>query len=258
MLKLLVIPGIDIHNGMCTYCISGNEGMEQLYDEFSKNPDKLCSLLRRENSRSIFVKDNDSFTGDFDNSDILLQIPKAVEIPLVLYINRENFDDYSWFLNRGYYRVMIDDIVYTNPDDTRKLIDKFGCSRIIFGFLGKNGVRNLPDGTKITIDDFIEQIKPYKPQRLVYGDDQWIERNEPDNSFLLELSKKLKCRVTLYNTVNSPHHLWKLTEIAPQGIDSVIIGKPIFDNNFPCQKLWRFAESLTEPELQGKDNNRQK
>jgi phosphoribosylformimino-5-aminoimidazole carboxamide ribotide isomerase len=27
------------------------------------------------------------------------------------------------------------------------------------------------------------------------------------------------------------------------GVDSVIIGRALYENRFPCQKLWRVAES---------------
>jgi phosphoribosylformimino-5-aminoimidazole carboxamide ribotide isomerase len=34
-----------------------------------------------------------------------------------------------------------------------------------------------------------------------------------------------------------------LQALIPIGIDSVIIGRALYENRFPCQKLWRLAES---------------
>jgi phosphoribosylformimino-5-aminoimidazole carboxamide ribotide isomerase len=30
--------------------------------------------------------------------------------------------------------------------------------------------------------------------------------------------------------------------LTPLGIDSVIIGRALYENRFPCQELWRIAE----------------
>jgi len=31
--------------------------------------------------------------------------------------------------------------------------------------------------------------------------------------------------------------------LIPAGVDSVIVGRALYENRFPCQKLWRVAES---------------
>ncbi len=40
-----------------------------------------------------------------------------------------------------------------------------------------------------------------------------------------------------------------LNKNAGHGIDSVIMGDSLYKNSFPCQKIWRNAEALIEPEI---------
>ena len=34
----------------------------------------------------------------------------------------------------------------------------------------------------------------------------------------------------------------RIQELEKYGVDSVVIGKPLYENRFPCQALWRLNE----------------
>jgi phosphoribosylformimino-5-aminoimidazole carboxamide ribotide isomerase len=53
-------------------------------------------------------------------------------------------------------------------------------------------------------------------------------------------------RITAAGGVSSPSHLWALQELQPLGLDSVIVGRALYENKFPCQKIWRQAEARLE------------
>jgi phosphoribosylformimino-5-aminoimidazole carboxamide ribotide isomerase len=63
----------------------------------------------------------------------------------------------------------------------------------------------------------------------------------------LELSKLIAettdRRVTHSGGVSNMKELAKLNELSAFGVDSVIIGRALYENRFPCQKIWRIAES---------------
>jgi phosphoribosylformimino-5-aminoimidazole carboxamide ribotide isomerase len=63
----------------------------------------------------------------------------------------------------------------------------------------------------------------------------------------IELSKNIadatSGRVTLSGGVSGYQDLNEVNQEFDNGIDSVIIGRALYENAFPCQKIWRVAES---------------
>jgi len=50
-------------------------------------------------------------------------------------------------------------------------------------------------------------------------------------------------KVTHSGGVRNKDELIDIQELISLGVDSVIIGRAFYENRFPCQKLWRVAES---------------
>jgi phosphoribosylformimino-5-aminoimidazole carboxamide ribotide isomerase len=63
----------------------------------------------------------------------------------------------------------------------------------------------------------------------------------------IELSKNIaefsEVRVTHAGGVRNKDELYDIQRLLPLGVDSVIVGRALYENRFPCQKLWRVAES---------------
>ncbi|MGA8264926.1 MAG: HisA/HisF-related TIM barrel protein, partial [Ignavibacteriaceae bacterium] len=63
----------------------------------------------------------------------------------------------------------------------------------------------------------------------------------------IEMSKRVAeitgAKITHSGGVRNKDELMDLQSLMPIGIDSVIVGRALYENRFPCQKLWRVAES---------------
>ena len=63
----------------------------------------------------------------------------------------------------------------------------------------------------------------------------------------IELSKKIAeisgANVTHAGGIRNKDELMDFQNLIPIGVDSVIVGRALYENRFPCQKLWRVAES---------------
>ena len=54
-----------------------------------------------------------------------------------------------------------------------------------------------------------------------------------------ELGKALeKAHITASGGVGGYRDLLRLQELAPLGLDSVIVGRALYENRFPCQQFW--------------------
>ncbi len=252
---LLVIPSIEIKKGKCTYCIQGEKGSESFYNNLAEHPEELCRLLRKENSKSIHITDVDSlFHGTKDNFDKIIQFSKAVDIPIQVKAKFDDIEDCEFFLDNGIYRVIICDLGFSKPNDVRDLIKKYLPSRVAFCLHAHNGKIHI-DKTDQTMTDreYIHYAKGLGADRIMYHDTKWETiGSPPDFHDLKRLTKDLSIKITLANGISSVQQLWELNRIVTEArfslntVDSVIIGKPLYENLFPCQKIWRLAESRLE------------
>jgi phosphoribosylformimino-5-aminoimidazole carboxamide ribotide isomerase len=60
---------------------------------------------------------------------------------------------------------------------------------------------------------------------------------------LQEFAVQTNVRVTIQGGVNTYEDLLRLQLLERVGVDSVIIGKALYENRFSCQRLWRINEN---------------
>jgi len=88
-------------------------------------------------------------------------------------------------------------------------------------------------------------LKKLGAERFVVTD---VKRNGMMNGPNIELSKRIAevtgGKVTLSGGIGGFQDLISVQEVSKDyGIDSVIIGRALYENKFSCQKIWRIAES---------------
>jgi phosphoribosylformimino-5-aminoimidazole carboxamide ribotide isomerase len=65
----------------------------------------------------------------------------------------------------------------------------------------------------------------------------------PNIELCKNIAEATKGKVTLSGGISSYKDLINLQECSSCGIDSVIIGRALYENKFACQKIWRVAEA---------------
>lgn len=246
---ILVIPSIDLKNGVCCGIISGKSGTEKYYRFLSEHPLELSVLLRKENAKSLHINALDAFMKDNNNTvDTIIYLSKQLDIPVQVSTDFKSIDDCKLLLENGIYRVIISDLLLSDIEGIKELISKYSLSRIAFGIEADNGYfYSRHFDKKIGYEIFLSKIVEAGGNRIVFSDFDWkIKPDSADLELLHNISQKYNLRVTCDGGVNSPQKLWEISEYSLKGIDSVIIGKPLYDNNFPCQEIWRHAESQLE------------
>lgn len=249
---LLVIPAIEISDGKCVWCISGVEGTEQLYHELSDSPAKLGRLLRRENAKTLHITDKDSFNGKSGNREKIINIASAVDIPINLMADFKSLKSCRDYLDSGVYRILICRLLLEDPEGVAGLIEQYTQSRIAFCFIGNDHTMQI-NGNNIGLDDFIKRSEDAGGRRLLLREESWQPPLEPDIEYLRSLTDRTKLRISVFEGADTPEKLWKMQTLVRYGVDSVVIGRALYENSFPCQKVWRLIEAQLEPELQEKN-----
>jgi len=130
---LLVIPSIELHEGRCIFCISGETGTEKYYEDITNHPDNLCKLLRKENAKSILIYDIDSFTDPKSKNITLISfLVKSTDIPVILHSNIQSIEECRELFSLGVFCIILDSLSITDTEGIKSLISEYTSRRVIF------------------------------------------------------------------------------------------------------------------------------
>jgi len=243
---MLVIPVIDIKDGKCVRTILGHSDKTEYYTE---SPIKMAKLLRKENFKSIHITDLDgAVLGDMKNFDLIKEIARSVDIPIQFGGGIRDFQTAKKVIDElGIYRIVIGTAALTDPDFIKKFIDEFSPSKIVICIDEKlnnvviDGWVNYADITPL---EFATQMESVGIKRIIYQDVTRVGNLcGPNISRLIEIAENTNLKITAAGGISSYSDLKKILEIEHLGIDSVMISRALYENQFPCQRIWREIES---------------
>lgn len=244
---LLIIPAIEIKGGKCVQMVQGVEGAT-----YSDDPVEMAKLWRKENAKSLHVTDVDgAIEGRLVNFDVIERMVRTVDIPIELGGGLRTFEEVKRAFDIGIYRVIISTMVIEHPDIAKRVIDTYGASKIVLGIDAENGIVKTKGWTEsggLTAISMALNAKQLGFKRVVYTDitlDGMMRG--PNMPAIRQLGEKTGLRITASGGVSNLDQLLALQELEPLGIDSVVIGRALYENKFACQGLWRLCEAGDYP-----------
>ncbi len=243
---MFVIPVIDIKDGHCVRVIQGLSDKTEFYSE---SPINIAKLFRKENFKCIHITDlNGAIQGDMKNFELIREIATSVDIPIQLGGGIRNYDIAKKILkDLGVYRIVIGTAALTDPDFIKRILDDFSSSKIVICIDEKlNNV--VIDGwinyANITPLDFAKQMEAIGIKRIIYQDVTRVGNlSGPHIPRLVEIAENTKMKITSAGGISNYNDLKKIIDIEHLGIDSVMISRALYENQFPCQRIWRDMES---------------
>ncbi|NBB74157.1 MAG: 1-(5-phosphoribosyl)-5-[(5-phosphoribosylamino)methylideneamino]imidazole-4-carboxamide isomerase [Bacteroidetes bacterium] len=237
----LVIPAIDVRGGRCVRLHQGEYDQETVYFD---DPVKMAKLWRVQNARVLHVVDLDAARGDAENNrGVIAEMCDALDIPIQLGGGIRSMEQIEAAFAMGVYRVIIGTAAVRDPDLVSAAIDAYGCSRIVVGIDARDGearVQGWTEGSGVDAADLAQEMEDRGVRRIVYTD---ISRDGtmkgPNVDAYRALGRQLeKCKITASGGVGDHDDLLDIEALASYGVDSVIIGKALYENAFPCQQFW--------------------
>ncbi|MBV6477978.1 MAG: 1-(5-phosphoribosyl)-5-[(5-phosphoribosylamino)methylideneamino] imidazole-4-carboxamide isomerase [Ignavibacteria bacterium] len=243
---MLVIPVIDIKDGKCVRVIQDLADNTEFYSE---SPINIARLFRKENFKCIHITDLDgAMYGDMKNYDIIKEIANSVDIPIQLGGGIRNYEIAERIIKElGVYRIVIGTAALTEPDFIKRCLDNFSASKVIvcidekLNNVVKDGWINFADITPL---DFAIQMEKIGIKRIIYQDVTRVGNfSGPYVPRLLEIAENTNLKITSAGGISSYKDLKTIMEIENKGIDSIMISRALYENHFPCQRIWREMES---------------
>jgi phosphoribosylformimino-5-aminoimidazole carboxamide ribotide isomerase len=243
---LLVIPSIDIKDGKTVRVVQGIPELD--CQEYGSDPVEMAKIWRAENAKLIHVVDFDgAIEYSKKNSSIIEKICSSVIIPVEYAGGIRSLNDAQRMLELGVSRLAINTMAYEKPDVFYKVFEKYGPEKVVISMDILDNeivVRGRRKKTGIEFLTFAKKMSEIGVERFIVTD---VERNGIMSGPNLELSKKIaketNQKVTVSGGIRNKDELMDVQALIPLGIDSVIVGRALYENRFPCQKLWRVAEA---------------
>lgn len=244
--KLLVIPSIDIKDRKTVRVVQGIPELN--CKEYGNNPIEMAMIWRAENAKIIHVVDfNMSQDHNPINLDIIKEICESVVIPVEFGGGIRNLEDAEKAFNAGVFRIVVGSLACDSPETFKALIKEFGTKRItaaIDVIENKVVIHGRRERTDIDPIDYAKKLENMGAERVLVTD---VVRNGmlqgPNIKLSETIAENTNLKVTHSGGVSGYSDLVDLLKAASKGIDSVIIGRALYENKFACQKLWRLAES---------------
>jgi phosphoribosylformimino-5-aminoimidazole carboxamide ribotide isomerase len=237
---MLIIPAIDIKEGKCVRLTRGDFSQKKIYLD---NPRDMAIIWRKQNAKMLHVVDLDAaLTGEMVNFEKIREIVTELDIPVQVGGGIRSVDAVKRYLDIGVSRVVIGSAAVTNPKLVEEVLKIYQPSKIVVGIDAENGIPKIKGWTEscnLKDYDLALQMKAMGIERVIYTD---ISRDGMMQGFGYESTKRFAERagmkITASGGVTSSEDMRKLDTLKPYGVDSVIIGKALYECNFPCQKLW--------------------
>lgn len=241
---ILIFPSIEISKKCCVEVVHGVAGNERTY---SIDPVQMAVLWRGENAKTLHVIDVDGIAeGRVVNEEIIQRMVESVDIPIQLGGGLRTYEEIERILSLGVYRVIVGTIAVEQPALIERLVRDFGSRKIAIAIFEREGRVFVDGGTRATDVRPLELAKDMKrlgvTRIVLAGRSSDGSQEVLSIGTLRELAIKTNIRISCWGGVTSYRDLMDLQSLEKYGVDSVIVGRPLYANQFPCQALWRLNE----------------
>lgn len=232
---MIVIPAIDLKNGRCVRLTEGRAASAKVYD---RDPLEVAHDYERDGARLIHVVDLDgAFLGAASaNQQIIRRIADAVSVPLEVGGGVRSADDIGNLLEViGARYVIIGTLAVEQPAALEAALKQFGEAIIVGIDARGNAVatRGWTETTTVDARAFAAHVAALGVERIIYTDIARDGRLQgPNLEMTREIAQCSGARITASGGVASLADLVRLCALEADGVDSVIVGKALYEHRF--------------------------
>lgn len=241
---MIVIPAIDLRGGRCVRLTQGVASAETVYAE---NPIKVAKRWCEEGAEMLHIVNLDAAFNkdDRDNLKALERILLEVNVPVQFGGGVRSLDDVRAIDELGATRIVIGTTAIENPQLLNQIIDEFS-STIVVGIDARDGIvalRGWEKMSNIKAIDFAQKVADMGVTRIVYTD---IARDGMLTGINLEATRAIAeasgIHVTASGGVATLDDIYAVKELEEFGVDSVIVGKALYEGVFTLEEALEAAE----------------
>lgn len=232
---MLVIPAIDLRQGRSVRLAQGRKDSVTVYAD---DPVEIAENFVRDGAQLLHVVDLDAAFSESNsaNRDALRSIIHSTDIPIQFGGGLRSTREVEQALDLGVKRVVIGTLAVESPATLAEMLRLFGPKRVVVGIDAKQG-QAVTHGweTSQQFDALMlsRRVAAAGIERIIYTDvgrDGMLTGVNIDQTCRIAEASGLK--VTASGGVSSLDDIERLTAASSCGIDSVIVGKALYEGRF--------------------------
>jgi len=236
---MLVIPAIDIMNGKCVRLSQGDFAKSTIY---SDNPIHIAKNFANNGAQLLHIVDLDGAkSGSPINREVIFDIARSINIPVQAGGGIRSIVQAKSYLEAGIKKIILSTAVIENPTLLRRLIKKFGNSRIVVSVDikdGKTATHGWLKTYKKTIPDMISILKKIGVVNTIVTD---VSKDGLLKGPNFALTQQFINHG--FNTVGAGgiSSLSDIEEYNKRGAFGVIVGKAFYEGKLDLKKAQKIA-----------------
>ncbi|SRR6266536_3015025 len=242
---MMILPAIDLRAGRCVRLTQGRKDAVRVYDA---NPVEVAERFQQAGARMLHIVDLDGAFSESNsrNRTVLREIMRAVDIPVQFGGGLRGKKDIEQAIDFGVTRVVIGTLAVESPDILTKMANLFGAKHFAVGIDARRGYvvsRGWEKQESLTALTLAHRVAAVGIERIVYTD---VERDGtlegPNIEETCAIARATNLKVTASGGVSSLEDLKRLKAASECGIDSVIVGKALYEKRFTLSEALRVID----------------
>ena len=235
---MIVIPAIDLRNGRCVRLMQGRKSDVTVYND---DPVQMAKEFAAAGAEMIHVVDLDGAFSETDspNRAVVKRIIEAVDIPIEFGGGIRSIEDAQTLANAGVARIVLGTVAAESPESLKEFVDRCDA-KICVGIDARDGrvmSRGWETPTSIDAIELARTVADCGVERIIYTD---IARDGalvgPNIEQTLAVVRAANLRVTASGGVSSLDDIKRLRDADDSRLDSVIVGKALYEGKFKLEE----------------------
>ena len=233
-----IFPAIDIQDKKCVRLVKGDFDNKT---EYEMSPVEQAGKYKDHGFKNLHIVDLDgALTGETVNLDIIQEIVSKYDFKIEIGGGARSFESIKKYTEVGVEKVILGSAAIKDKNFLKEACKKFP-DKIALGLDAKDGYLSVSgwkeNSNQLTLD-YLREVNEYGASRLIYTD---INRDGMKQSPNFEETAKVadtsNCPVIISGGVSSMDDIKKAKELDNKNIESIIVGKAIYDGDIKLDKL---------------------
>jgi phosphoribosylformimino-5-aminoimidazole carboxamide ribotide isomerase len=241
-----LIPAIDLRHGQVVRLYQGKYDQEKQYE---LPPVQVAESFAEAGAQIIHLVDLDGAReGTPVHKELILGLAQKVHCKFELGGGIRNLETIQEYLEEGISRIILGTIAHSDPELVEEALAKFP-KKIVIGIdahKGKVAVSGWEQKTTIDAIDLAKKYNRWEVRAIIYTD---IDRDGTLEGPAVEGTKKIlegiEVPVIASGGVANMTDLEKLKPLEKLGLEGVIVGKAIYENQIDLKKAIKSLASNT-------------
>ena len=235
---MIVIPAIDLKNGLCVRLMQGRKSDVTVYND---DPVAVAQEFASAGAEMIHVVDLDGAFSEPEspNRAVVKRMLETVDVPIEFGGGVRSLEDAQALASQGVARIVLGTVAAESPGSLKEFVDRFS-SKICVGIDARDGrvmSRGWETPTPLNAVDLARTVASCGVERIIYTD---IARDGalvgPNIEQTLAVVRAANVRVTASGGVSSLDDIKRLRDADELRLDSVIVGKAIYEGKFKLEE----------------------